>query len=71
MLTTRDGRTHSRGLDVPPGFPGNDLDDAQHLARFADCVAYAPNPPAAAKDGRLLRSIEAIATASVYGGVSL
>jgi 2-methylcitrate dehydratase PrpD len=61
VLTTRDGKTHARGLDIPPGFPGNDLDDAQHLARFGDCVAYAPDPPAAARNGQLLQSIERIA----------
>jgi 2-methylcitrate dehydratase PrpD len=60
-VTTRDGRTHARRLDVPPGFPGNDLDDAQHLARFRDCLAYAPFPPSAAPAERLVQSIEGMA----------
>jgi 2-methylcitrate dehydratase PrpD len=62
VVTTRDGRAHERRLDIPPGFPGNDLDDAQHLARFRDCMAYAPHPPAPAQAERLLQSIEAMAS---------
>jgi 2-methylcitrate dehydratase PrpD len=60
-VTTRDGRTHARRLDVPPGFPGSDLDDAQHLARFRDCLAYAPFPPSAAQAERLVQAIEGMA----------
>ena len=44
-VTTHDGRTLTRSLDIAPGFPGAELDDAQHRARFDDCVAYAPHPP--------------------------
>ena len=61
VVTTRDGRAHARQLDVPPGFPGADLDDAQHLARFEDCLAYAPFPPPQSQAERLLRSLEGIA----------
>ena len=61
VLTTRDGQTHARRLDVPPGFPGNDLDDAQHLARFRDCLAYAAYPPSPAQAERLLQSLEGMA----------
>ena len=43
-VTTRAGRTFERSLDIPPGFPGAELDDAQHQARFQDCLAYAPRP---------------------------
>jgi len=48
LLRTRDGREHRRGLDIAPGFPGQPLSDAQQLARFHDCMAYAarPLPPA-------------------------
>ena len=61
VVTTRDGRTHRRQLDVPPGFPGAELDDAQHLARFSDCLAYAPRPPSPAQAERLMQAIEGIA----------
>jgi len=60
-VTTHDGRTHLRQLDIPPGFPGADLDDAQHLARFRDCLAYAPRPPSTAQTGQFLLSLEGIA----------
>lgn len=39
-ITTRDGRRLQDGLDIAPGFPGAGLNDAQHLARFHDAVAY-------------------------------
>ena len=61
VVTTRDGRTHRRQLDVPPGFPGAELDDAQHLARFRDCLAYAPRPPSPAQAERLMQAIEGMA----------
>ena len=60
-LTTHDGRTHQRQLDIPPGFPGADLNDAQHLARFGDCLAYAPHPLPAAQAEQLLQSLDAMA----------
>ncbi|MFA7394190.1 MAG: MmgE/PrpD family protein [Pigmentiphaga sp.] len=41
-LTLRDGRVLRRGLDVAPGYPGADLAPEQHLARFRDCLDYAP-----------------------------
>lgn len=40
-ITTPDGRTLTDTLDIAPGFPGAGLSDAQHLARFHDCVAHA------------------------------
>ena len=43
-IRTTDGRVFERGLDIAPGFPGNDLSDAQQQARFDDCMAYAPRP---------------------------
>ena len=60
-VTTNDGRTHLRGLDIPPGFPGNELDDAQHQARFRDCLAYAPHPPSAAQSEQFLQALDGIA----------
>lgn len=61
-VTTKDGRVHLRQLDIAPGFPGAELDDAQHLARFNDCLAYAPRPPSAAQVDGILHAIERIAT---------
>ncbi|MBU1360896.1 MAG: MmgE/PrpD family protein [Gammaproteobacteria bacterium] len=61
-VTTVDGRVLSKSLDIAPGFPGADLDDAQHLARFRDCLAYAPRPPAADRVERYLASLESITT---------
>jgi 2-methylcitrate dehydratase PrpD len=43
-VTTTQGKTHTRSLDVPPGFPGNELSDEDHLDRFAACMEYAPYP---------------------------
>lgn len=43
-VTTRDGSVHQRALDIAPGFPGADLTDAEHQARFRECMAYAPKP---------------------------
>ena len=45
-LRTDDGRTHTRSLDIAPGFPDHPLSDTQQRARFDDCIAYAPRPPA-------------------------
>ena len=60
-VTTNDGLILKRGLDVPPGFPGAELDDAQHLARFEDCLGYAPSRIASAQIGRLLDALHGIA----------
>ena len=54
-----DGHHHrrpraARALDIAPGFPGAELSDAQHRARFDDCVAYAPHPPPRRAGRRLL-----------------
>jgi 2-methylcitrate dehydratase PrpD len=43
-LTTKDGHTHFRSLDASPGFPGNELSDAEHTQRFEDCMKYAAYP---------------------------
>ncbi|RYY72566.1 MAG: MmgE/PrpD family protein, partial [Comamonadaceae bacterium] len=43
-ITTTAGDVHVRKLDISPGYPGNDLDDAQQKARFMDCMAYAARP---------------------------
>jgi 2-methylcitrate dehydratase PrpD len=59
-VTTTAGRVLTRALDIAPGFPGAELSDAQHRARFDDCVAYAPHPPTAAQVERLLAAIEGV-----------
>jgi 2-methylcitrate dehydratase PrpD len=56
-IETTDGKAHRRSLDIAPGFPGADLDDAQHLARFDDCLAYAPHPPPSGQVERLLAAL--------------
>jgi hypothetical protein len=50
---------HRRSLDIAPGFPGNELSDAQHEARFADCMAYAPRPLPPAQAAALSRALDA------------
>jgi len=57
-VTTHDGRLLTRSLDIAPGFPGADLTDAQHLARFEDCLAYAPYPVDKAKVDRYLSALQ-------------
>ena len=57
LVTTTDGREIRRSLDIAPGFPGADLDEAQHLARFKDCLAYAPRPPSDTQVDVLLSSL--------------
>jgi 2-methylcitrate dehydratase PrpD len=59
-VTTTSGRVLQRALDIAPGFPGAELSDAQHRARFDDCLAYAPHglPPAQVK--RLLDAIHGV-----------
>ncbi len=43
-ITTVLGRSHSRSLDISPGFPGNELSDEDHVGRFAECMEYAARP---------------------------
>lgn len=59
-VTTTDGKVHRRALDIAPGFPGTDLDDAQHRARFEDCLAYAPRSPSEAQVERLLAALHGL-----------
>jgi 2-methylcitrate dehydratase PrpD len=60
VVTTTDGRQHARQLDIPPGFPGAGLTDAQHLARFRDCLAYAPHPPSETQVDHLLHTLDTL-----------
>jgi 2-methylcitrate dehydratase PrpD len=60
-VTTTDGRTLRRALDIAPGFPGAELTDAQHRVRFDDCIAYAPHALAGAQIQPLLDAIERVA----------
>jgi 2-methylcitrate dehydratase PrpD len=43
-ITTTDGKLHARKLDIAPGYPGNELNDAQQQTRFLDCMEYAARP---------------------------
>jgi 2-methylcitrate dehydratase PrpD len=58
-LVTTDGRRASRGYDIAPGYPGNGLSEAEHRARFDDCMAYAAHP---LDDHQVARLLEAVAT---------
>ena len=59
-ITLGNGRICARQLDIAPGFPGADLSDAQHLARFDDCLAYAPKPLSAVQRGACLKALDAL-----------
>jgi 2-methylcitrate dehydratase PrpD len=56
-VTTAEGRSHSRRLDIAPGFPGNDLTDEDHLTRFRECMAYAAYPLPAESVRTFLESV--------------
>ncbi len=57
-VTTRSGEVFRRALDIAPGFPGADLTDAQHEARFRECLAYAPRPLAEGKRDQVLATLQ-------------
>lgn len=57
-VTTRDGRTELRQLDVSPGFPGNPLTEEDHLQRFHSCVDYAVYPLPSQKVSAFLAALE-------------
>ena len=59
-VTTTAGRVLTRALDIAPGFPGAELSDAQHRARFDDCVDYAPHRPPTQQMADLLAAIERV-----------
>lgn len=59
-VVTRDGRRERRGFDISPGYPGNDLSDAEHGRRFDDCMAYAPHPLAPGAADELRRFVAGI-----------
>lgn len=61
-LTTTDGITHLRKLDIAPGYPGNELDDAQHRQRFSDCMDYAAQPLGAKQVDAFLTAVERLET---------
>jgi len=61
-VTTTAGRVMARGLDIAPGFPGAELSDALHRARFDDCVGYAPHRPPPGQVAQLLSAIERVDT---------
>jgi 2-methylcitrate dehydratase PrpD len=55
-----DGSEERLGLDRAPGFPDNPLGDAEHVARFMDCLAYAQKPCSLEKGQSLVAAIENI-----------
>lgn len=57
-LTTTAGAVHLRQLDIAPGYPGNELDDAQHRQRLRDCMDYAAFPLATAQVDGLIAAVE-------------
>lgn len=58
-ITTTDGRQLQAGLDTAPGYPGAALSDAQHQARFADCLAYAANAAPRALSAAQVQALQA------------
>lgn len=61
-LTTVAGDVYLRQVDIAPGYPGNELDDAQHLKRFRDCMDYAAFPLAARQVDALIAAVENLET---------
>lgn len=61
VVTTTGGRVLRRALDIAPGFPGAELSDAQHRARWHDCLAYAPHGLPDAQAQALHDAIEGVA----------
>lgn len=61
-ITTTDGQVHLRKLDIAPGYPGNELDDAQHAKRFRDCMDYAATPLAPAQVDAFLAAVARLET---------
>jgi len=59
-VETTDGRVLRRALDIAPGFPGAELTDAQHRARFDDCVDYAPYRPPPPQLQHLRKALDAL-----------
>jgi 2-methylcitrate dehydratase PrpD len=57
-LNTGSGEEYHRRLDVPPGFPGNALSEGEHLARFEDCLRYAPWRPSERQVSVFLDSVD-------------
>ncbi len=71
-VTTRDGKVHHRELNIAPGFPGADLTDTQHEARFRECLAYAPRPLSDGKRDQVLKVMQdlpGLADARVLAGL--
>ena len=44
QVFTTAGDTYLKKMDIAPGFPGNPLTQAEHEARFWDCVNFAARP---------------------------
>ena len=61
-VTTRSGQIYKRALDIAPGFPGADLSDAQHEARFHECMAYALQPLSKDRIDQILVTLQELPT---------
>lgn len=59
-ITTRDGSVRNWSLDIAPGFPGKDLSQEEHRARFEDCLAYASRKLDPARVARWLDAVEGL-----------
>lgn len=57
-VTRLDGSNTHLALDTPPGFPGASLSHEQHLARFQDCLEYAPVTLAPAQQKALMNTLD-------------
>jgi 2-methylcitrate dehydratase PrpD len=55
------GESLSAGLDIAPGFPGAELTEVEHTARFLECMSYAPSAPSEAVQGDILTGIQGMA----------
>lgn len=59
-VETLDGSRFDQALDIAPGFPGNGLPDAAHLARFRDCMSYAAYPLTSDQIARLIDMVASV-----------
>ena len=60
QVTTTGGRVLERALDIAPGFPGAELTEAQHAARFDDCIDHAPHRPPPQQVQQLLAALDGL-----------
>jgi 2-methylcitrate dehydratase PrpD len=61
QVRTTDGKRYESSIDIPPGFPGNGLTDAEHAERLADCLHYAPFPLSAGQAEAFRTAVQGLA----------